>query len=494
MTLTRAARRPGVRSAARALAAIAVIWLFPGVTDARAQSAPNWPSFQGGADHAGAAPGAGFRPPLRRVWQTSAPEADARLSAAAVVPGLAVATGAATVVGLDPITGTVSWAVPRASGGGNCEESDPVIICTLSRLVPPAIDAQFDDHGLVVYVEGAGATSAVVAIDPQSREQKWRTTLAGTPTGGPAIDGGRVFVGVHDGSVVALDEATGHIAWRAATAGPVDAPPAASGGRVYAVSVTAAPEDAHLYALDSATGNVDWSYATARLSGQTSSPTVAGGRVFVGFGDVTGARVNSTVRAFDAATGKVQWSAPVRGIFEASSSPVVSDGALFVEDAEGSVYRFDAGTGRRIWDFQFLSLSLAAAPMVAVGTVYAGLDDGSVAALNAASGHLMWRTTLRFGPVGPLASAGDLLLAPILGANGGIAAFGTDPRGRLLDIHSPTELHVFAALANYAAAFVVMLALLYGAFAALARRSPAVGPETFGPVLEQRDDQEVDGS
>src|SRR5438477_300878 len=151
---TWAARRPAVRPAAGALAAIAVIWLSAGVTSARAQSAPDWPSFQGGADHAGAAPGAGFAPPLRRVWQTGAP----------------------------------------------------------------------------------------------------------------------------DGSVVPLDESTGHVAWRAATAGPVDAPPAASAGKVYAVSVTAAPEQAHLYALDAATGRVEWSYATAGRSGLTSSPTVAGGR------------------------------------------------------------------------------------------------------------------------------------------------------------------------------------------------------------------------
>jgi outer membrane protein assembly factor BamB len=405
------------------------------------------------------------------VWQAGAPGSDARLSAAALVPGLAVATAATTVVGLDPATGTISWTIPRAHGD----------------LVPPAIDPESGPNGLVVYVEGAGAGSAVVAIDLKGRTLKWRTALADSAKGGPAIDGGRVFVGVHDGSVVALDESNGQVVWRAATAGPVDAPPAASNGRVYAVSVTPAPTHAHLYALEAATGRVSWSYSAVRLSEHSSSPTVAGGRVFVGFGDVT-------VRAFDAATGSLLWRAPVRGDFEPTSSPASWNGGVFVEDAEGSVYRFDAGTGRRIWDFQFLSLSQSAAPMVAAGTLYAGLDDGSVAALDAASGHLVWRTILRFGPIGPLASAGDLLLAPTVGPGGGIAAFRNDPSRRLLDIHSPTELHLGVAIANYAVASAVMLALLYGLFALLARRHPGPRPESLeGPTVSVAEDGEGEG-
>jgi outer membrane protein assembly factor BamB len=379
---------------------------------------------------------------------------------------LAVATGATAVVGIDPATGAVVWTVDRAQG----------------MLVPPAIDPAFAPHGLVIYVEGAGLTSAVVAIDLETRVRKWSTALEGSVMGGPAIDGGHVFVGVHDGSVVALDESSGQVSWKATTAGPVDASPAVSAGKVYAVSEPPPPTRAHLYAMDAASGHVVWSYIDPRLSDHTSSPTVAEGRVFVGFGDVT-------VRAFDAGTGKLLWREPVRGDFEPTSSPAFWNGGLFLEDAEGSVYRLDSATGRRIWDFRFTSLSISAAPMVAAGTLYAGLDDGSIAAIDASSGHLVWRTTLRFGPIGSLASAGDLLVAPVIGPKGGIAAFQTDPSGRLLDIHSPTELHPGVALANYAVAFVLMLGLLYGLFAVLARR--AVPPGAEHPVSEPLDDPEL---
>jgi outer membrane protein assembly factor BamB len=350
-------------------------------------------------------------------------------------------------VALDPTTGTVQWTLPRATGG----------------LVPPAIDPEFGVHGLVVYVEGAGVATALVAIDPTTRRQVWRATLDDSVLGGPAIDGSRVFVGVRNGSVVALDESTGKVAWRFATSGPVDSAPAVSGGRVYAVSKTPQPTRAHLYALDAATGRMLWGYLAPPLSENTSSPTAAEGRVFLGFGDLT-------VRAFDAVTGKLLWRTPVRGDFDSANSPAYSQGGLFLEDAEGSVYRLDARKGTRLWDFQFLSLSESAAPLVAARTVYAGLDDGSVAALDASTGHLVWRTTLRLGPIGPFASAGDLLLAPTVGPSGGMAAFRTDPGGTLKDIPSPTELHLGIAIGNFVAAFAIMLVFVYGLFALIARR------------------------
>jgi hypothetical protein len=132
---------------------------------------------------------------------------------------------------------------------------------------------------------------------------------------------------------------------------------------------------------------------------------------------------------------------------------------------------------------------------VAGGWVYAGLDDGTVVAVSVATGHLVWRTKLAFGAIGPLAAAGDLLLAPSIGPGGGILAFRHDPSGTLLDVHSPTELDLPVALADFAGAFVLMLAVVLGLFGALGRRTeraldvaPATGPSTDASADE--DDQD----
>ena len=77
------------------------VWTFP----AAAQEDTSWPSFQGGPAHLGSAPG--IRPGFRSDWRV-APGGDARLSAPAVAPGLAVSVGAGHVIGFDPSTGSVT--------------------------------------------------------------------------------------------------------------------------------------------------------------------------------------------------------------------------------------------------------------------------------------------------------------------------------------------------------------------------------------------------
>src|SRR5207244_7202404 len=103
----------------------------------------------------------GAQPPLKRVWKSELP-GDARLSPVALIPGLAVATGQARVVGLDPDSGRVLWTVPRVDG----------------PLGTPVIDPALGSHGVVVFTEGAvKAKSAVAALDLSSQKRLWTTPV-----------------------------------------------------------------------------------------------------------------------------------------------------------------------------------------------------------------------------------------------------------------------------------------------------------------------------
>jgi outer membrane protein assembly factor BamB len=430
-------------------AAVALLGCFLGLSGsvgpAAAQDAASWSSFQGGAAHLGFAPG--IRPGFRVAWRI-APTGDARLSAPAVAPGLAVSVGSGIVIGFDPSTGAQLWTVPRARG----------------PIVPPAVDPTAGEHGVVVYTEGADLkTGALVAIDASTRERLWRVLMGDVSRSAPAVRGGRAFVGSRNRLVQAVDVATGKVVWKARARGQVDAAVAVDGKRVYVVSQNLASGRGALEALSVETGKILWSFAPSRLPTTTTAPTVAAGTVYVGCGD-------ATVRAIDAATGAERWSEPVRGEFSPLSSPAFSDGRLYLVDREGGLYSFEAATGRRAWDYQFDETADWAAPLVSDGSVAVALDDGTVGSVDTRTGHLVWEATLGLGPLGALGAVGDLLLVPSIGTRGGVTAFGHDPSFALLDRSSPTELKLGPALLNYAGAFALIVVLLAVVFGRLARR------------------------
>jgi outer membrane protein assembly factor BamB len=424
-----------------------------------AQESPSWPSFQGGPAHLGSA--AGLQPGFRSDWRV-APAGDARLSVPAIGPGLAVSVGAGRVVGFDPSRGAVLWTVVRARG----------------PIVPPALDLSAGKHGVVLYLEGADRkTSALVAIDASTHARLWRVALGGLSRSAPAVSDGQVFLGARDNAVYAVDVQTGRVAWKTKTQGRVDPAVAVAAGLVYAVSEDPSSGRAALDAFRADSGKLAWSFSPARLPAGVTSPSVAEGAVYVGFGD-------GTVRAVDARTGAERWHEPVRADFSPLSSPAYAGGRVFVVDRNGGLYAFDATTGTRAWDYQFDGTADWAAPLVSGRFVLVGLDDGTLAAVDAGSGHLRWQATFGLGPLGPLAAAGNLLLMPSIGTRGGVTGLGRDPAARLVDKGSPTELKFGLALLSYAAGAAATLIVLLAGFRLLARRrqvSVDVPPPGWSP-------------
>jgi outer membrane protein assembly factor BamB len=445
---------------------VAFAWTLSGPGVGSATEPGSWPSLQGGPAHPGAVPPPGLPPPLRVAWPARGHPAPAGpLSAAVVGGGIAVANGQSRVVGFDPATGRQLWSAPHARGA----------------LTPPAIDPQAGEHGIVVFADGAGGNGGLEAIDLSTTEEIWRLALKAPVFGGPAIEGGRVFVAGQDGLVYAVDVLTGRVVWKVKTPGEADAAPAVSGGMVFAVSEDPATGEGRLFALDAATGkrvwSFSWTYSPPSIGVATSGVTVDGGRVYGGFGD-------ALVRAFDPNTGKVLWSTPVRDGFSPLTTPAVSGGSVFVADRRGDLYRLEASTGDRIWDFQFPALAErgSGSPLVTGSYVFMGSDDGTLAAIEVETGRLAWRTRYAAGPIGPLAPAGDVLLAPVLGSGASIIGLVHDPKGVLVSEESPSTLHLPLALANFAGAFVLVLGAILGAFALLQRSLRRTAPA--GPVGE----------
>jgi outer membrane protein assembly factor BamB len=443
-----------------------------GVTGAvaLAQVGPSWPSFQGGPAHLGSAPG--LRPGFRTQWRV-APEGDARLSSPAVGLGLAVSVGAGRLVGFDPTRGTVLWTMARARG----------------PLVPPALEPSAGENGIVLYVEGADRrTSALVAIDGSTRERLWRVALGDVSRSAPAVSEGRVFLGARDDTVYAVELDSGRVAWKAKAQGRIDPAVAVADGRVFVVSESPSSGRAALDAYLADTGKLAWSFSPSQLPAGATSPTVAQGSVYVGFGD-------GTVRAIDAASGEERWHTPVRADFSPLSSPAYDAGRVYVVDRSGGLYAFDAGTGKRAWDFQFEGAGDWAAPIVSGSFVHVGLDDGTLATVDVGTGHLRWQASFGLGPLGPLAAAGDLLLMPSIGTRGGVTALVHDPAVRLVDLDSPTELKLGLALLNYVIGAAAILVVVIGGSRLLARRrDPRLGLDAPPPGWSPRGDASGNGA
>jgi outer membrane protein assembly factor BamB len=58
-------------------------------------------------------------------------------------------------------------------------------------------------------IYAAGADGDVIAVDPQSGKEHWKTKLEAELSSGPGVNGGIVVVGTKDGFVIVLDATSG---------------------------------------------------------------------------------------------------------------------------------------------------------------------------------------------------------------------------------------------------------------------------------------------
>jgi outer membrane protein assembly factor BamB len=236
--------------------------------------------------------------------------------------------------------------------------------------------------------------------------QRFVAMTGGGVYSSPAVVNGVLYVGSADGMLYAFDATnTAKCAgtpticsplWTADTGGPVNSAPAVANGVVYAAS-----QNGKLDAFD-ATGTTNCSGTpktcsplwTASIGCDCllfmTSPTVAGGKVFVG-----GAKA---IDAFDAAgntncggipkTCTPLWSSSDNNrIDTVVSSPAVAKGVVYGDAQNGSVWAMDATTGTTLWS-AYIAPYAFSSPAVADGVVY--VQAAGLNALNASTGALLW--------------------------------------------------------------------------------------------------------
>jgi outer membrane protein assembly factor BamB len=271
----------------------------------------------------------------------------------------------------------------------------PLVLASLllAAFAPPAGASGATDWPAYLFSARHTSKSASVAITPantDSLRRVWSFTSSaptepGQPAGGfdasPIVYGGRVYIGSLNGIFYALNETTGTVAW-SRMLGYVPAVTCDARGITSTATVAIDPAtnlptvyvgsgDGYLWALDAATGDVVWSTPVAVTTPGTndyyqwSSPTVANGKVYIGFSSHCDEPLTrGGVRSYDQATGAgvATWYGVPQGEEGAGvwSSVAVTPTSVFVttgnsyapaQYAQNSIVRLDATTlvQKKIW-------------------------------------------------------------------------------------------------------------------------------------------------
>ncbi|MDH4135941.1 MAG: serine/threonine-protein kinase, partial [Anaerolineae bacterium] len=162
--------------------------------------------------------------------------------------------------------------------------------------------------------------------------------------------------------------------WEFACEDEVRSSPTVAGGIVYVGAY-----DNNLYALDAKTGQFVWKYATE--GGIASSPFVWQDTVLVGSED-------RILYAINAGTGGLVWTCPTGERIR--SSPRVEYSQVFFGSDDGHLYAVSTQSGRVTWKFEALR-PIRSSPVIVDDVVYFGSDDSHVYALDIQNGNLKWK-------------------------------------------------------------------------------------------------------
>ena len=250
-------------------------------------------------------------------------------------------------------------------------------------------------------IYAASINGNVVALDPVSGKQVWRSKLGLGLSSGPGVGEGLVVVVAADGYVIALSADDGAERWRAYISGESLATPLVHDEWVVVQTV-----DNKLTALSVFDGTERWSLdqttPTLTMRGSTS-PQAVGQSVVTGFD-------NGRVMAINLESGDVEWDsmlAPPSGRSDLDRlSDIDGDIAVVGQDIYASGYQgriasLAGESGQVLWARE---LSTYAGVSADWNNVYSTLQNGELIALSRGGGTELWRQNvlLRREPTVPV--------------------------------------------------------------------------------------------
>ena len=201
--------------------------------------------------------------------------------------------------------------------------------------------------------------------------------------------------------------------------------PAVVGSQVYIAAAQGSffSSGGAVYCLDANSGVNFWRYDTPVQI--FSSPTVAGGRVYVGEGFHQDADCH--LHCLDANNGRMIWNFKTASHVE--STPFVSQGKVYFGAGSDGVYCLDALEGQEIWHYPSVHVDMS--PAVWKGKVYfgAGYGEYRIYAVDANSGAEIWSKRVDYPAWGSPSADGDTVFFGL--GNGNFIESAEEPKGRI---------------------------------------------------------------
>ncbi len=274
---------------------------------------------------------------------------------------------------------------------------------------------------------GIGSDGRVVAVVTNENElvvrneskELWRQTLTAQSFTAPLIAGGRVFLLAADRSVVAFDVESGRKLWAQQRAG--DSLVLRQSGVLLAVGNTLiAGLSGKLVALNPLTGAIIWeaSISTPRGTNEIERLVDLVGRASR-VGDVVCARAfQATVGCIDAVRGRVLWT-------NSATGSVGLDGdeqRVYGVEGNGELIAWSRANGERVWGSERLKYRHLSAPLVLGRSIVVGDDSGMVHWLSREDGAPLTRMPTDGSPLAaaPVVASGTLV---VVTRNGGVFGF-----------------------------------------------------------------------
>lgn len=219
----------------------------------------------------------------------------------------------------------------------------------------------------------------VVGLDTVTGERQWAYTGPSDWFTGPAIGGGRAYLGNHDGTVVALDPTTGDEVWTWHAGGDhssILAPPTYADGTVY-VGIHGAGQ---LVALDAERGERQWAM-DLKAPNVKSSPAVDDDRVYIG---ATGSESSD----YDGPDEPTPTPSPTPSPTPTGTADEAQPVEMPTFEISGSVFALARDDGSIEWRYE-TDHDFRSSPAVVDDRVYIGGGDRFLA-LSRSAGEKQW--------------------------------------------------------------------------------------------------------
>ncbi len=254
----------------------------------------------------------------------------------------------------------------------------------------PTPPGPFDGQGVVVLATADEGASALVGVDPETGEEKWRVASSEAPLAHSATVAvvWEVVSLFESSRFRGIDRATGQELWVSdiplsdqATVFVARSPAAVLG------EVIVVPTGATATAIDMRTGATLWQ------APQLDHPAAAEGFVIGTRGASGPPPPTFTVAAIDAASGRELWSA--RGRPSYGDLLAAGDGAVVVLDPDdAALVAYELSSGNERW--RVAQTTTFVEPQLIVGTSLIGLWNGEVSVSSTTDGATLWSATQPF--------------------------------------------------------------------------------------------------